>query len=82
MWPNPAAATSAKDNSPAPRDLNQSFQLMATRRQHFLGPNPVAKIYSIPWQGALHPKQSNQATVHRLEADQFDEIDDADRCHG
>ena len=86
-----ATATSARDNLPVPRDLNQSFQRSATQQTtNFESPEVLQQRITeleraltsmrIQQNAKDHDIQILQATVQRLEADVFDDID-ADDIH-
>ena len=86
-----ATATSARDNLPVPRDLNQSFQRSATQQTtNFESPEVLQQRITeleraltsmvIQQNAKDHDIQILQATVQHLEADVFDDID-ADDIH-
>jgi hypothetical protein len=82
-----ATATSSRENSPAPRDLDQSFQRPAIQRTAFSEINDVRQriaqlersVYSLINEQTSKDNniQALQTTVERLQADMFDDIDDA-----
>jgi hypothetical protein len=80
-----ATATSARENLPGPRDLNQSFQRPATQQIAFYEINDAQQritqlertVHSLTHEKTVKDNniQALQATVERLQADMFDDID-------
>ena len=83
-----ATATSAKENLPAPRDLNHSFQRPATQQIAFFEINDAQQriaqleraVHSLTHEKTVKDNniQALQATVERLQADMFDDIGGAE----
>jgi hypothetical protein len=82
-----ATVNSARENLPAPRDLNQSFQRPATQQTAFSEINDAQQriaeleraVHSLLNEKTIKDNniQALQATVERLQADMFDDIDGA-----
>jgi predicted nucleic acid-binding Zn-ribbon protein len=80
-------ATSVRENLPAPRDLNQSFQRPATQQTSFSEINDVRhritqlerEVHSLINEQTAKDNniQALQTTVERLQSDMFDDIDGA-----